>query len=72
VDWCICLFGYPRCAKSPDFELSRLCGAVYVYSSASNYVGKESILKSVILAANPVVDVLKAASLVKYTVINRL
>jgi REP element-mobilizing transposase RayT len=38
----------------------------YVYSSASNYVGKESILKSVILAANPVVDVLKAASFVTY------
>jgi REP element-mobilizing transposase RayT len=40
--------------------------SVYVYSSASNYVGKESILKSVILAANPVVDVLKAGSFVKY------
>lgn len=38
----------------------------YVYSSASNYVGKESILKSVILAGNPVVDVLKAGSFVKY------
>jgi hypothetical protein len=38
----------------------------YVYSGASNYVGKESILKSVTLAANPVVDVLKAASFVIY------
>lgn len=34
----------------------------YVYSSASNYVGKESVLKSIVLAAQPVADVLKAGS----------
>ncbi len=38
----------------------------YIYSSASNYVGKEGILDSVILTANPVVDVLKPGSIVKY------
>ena len=34
----------------------------YVYSSASNYVGKENVLKSIVLVARPVVDVLKAGS----------
>lgn len=38
----------------------------YVYSSASNYVGKESVLKSIVLAAQPVADVLKAGSFGKH------
>jgi len=38
----------------------------YMYSSATNYVGEEGILKTVVLVANPVVDVLKASSFIKY------
>ena len=57
-------FGQFLLASGSVLKVRRLCGAGY--SSASNYVGKESILKSVILAANPVVDVLKAASFVTY------
>jgi len=34
----------------------------YIYSSATNYVGEESILKAVVLVANPIIDVLKASS----------
>ena len=39
----------------------------YLYSSASNYINGEGVLKDVTLSDNPVADVLKSWTIVRYT-----